>query len=236
MDLKEEEVLGSAINGHWYYLSKAAMLADHVVGGAADKPLHTLDVGAGSGWFSRWLLAKGFSDSAVCVDLGYETDRDESESGKPIAYRKSIESSDANLVLMMDVLEHVDDDVGLLKEYLDKCRPGTKVFITVPAFMFLWSAHDEFLEHKRRYTVSSLRKVVEEAGAKPLSIHYYFGTIFPIATIVRLLGRYRKADHSDLALPSPFVNAALKLACTLERPLMKFNKLAGLSVVCLCKS
>ena len=56
------------------------------------------------------------------------------------------------VILLMDVLEHVDDDVGLLRAYAEPARPGTRFIVSVPAFSWLWSAHDEFLEHRRRYT------------------------------------------------------------------------------------
>ena len=54
---------------------------------------------------------------------------------------------------MMDVLEHVSDDVGLVREYAKRAKPGTRFVVSVPAFMWLWSGHDVFLEHHRRYTL-----------------------------------------------------------------------------------
>jgi 2-polyprenyl-3-methyl-5-hydroxy-6-metoxy-1,4-benzoquinol methylase len=110
MDLKEEEALGSAIDQHWYYQSKARVLAAHL----DTKADHVLDVGAGSGWFSRWLLENGLAGRATLVDPGYATERQEG----PLRYVRSIESSDADIVLMMDVLEHVDVDVDLIASYL----------------------------------------------------------------------------------------------------------------------
>src|SRR3546814_19735603 len=71
----------------------------------------------------------------------------------------------------MDVLEHVEDDAGLLRTYLDKAPPQAQAVITVPAFQFLWSHHDVFLEHHRRYTLKTLSRVVERAGAVPLRMH-----------------------------------------------------------------
>ena len=74
MDLKEEDILGADIGRHWYYRSKAAALR-RMVGGLG--PQRLLDVGAGSGFFSRHLLAESGAQSALCVDIGYERDRDE---------------------------------------------------------------------------------------------------------------------------------------------------------------
>ena len=141
----------------------------------------------------------------------------------------------ADLVLMMDVLEHVPDDAALLSEYLDVVAPGTPVFITVPAFQFLWSGHDVYLEHYRRYTLSRLKQTIGNAGAQADVMHYYFGAIFPAAAAVRLARRGNQATQSDMgAVPGP-VNAALKMICGAERRIMRINRLAGLSAVALCR-
>ena len=230
MDLKEEGVLGGAIERHWYYQSKARALAAHLPKG---EQLRVLDVGAGSGFFSRWLLERGFACEATCVDTGYSTDRDETVEGRPLAFRNRVESSNANLVLMMDVLEHVEDDIGLLSSYLDKVPRGTMVLITVPAFQFLWSSHDVFLEHYRRYTVASLEKTVRAAGAVPARLHYYYGAIFPLVAAVRMM-RKGNAAQSDMTNQTAQVNAILRGICAIERPFMRANRLAGLSVFCAC--
>ena len=80
MDLKEETILGADIGRHWYYRSKAAALRRMV---AALDARRILDVGAGSGFFSRHLLAEGGAHSALCVDIGYAADRDEDNPQEP---------------------------------------------------------------------------------------------------------------------------------------------------------
>ena len=158
MDLKEEDILGSDIGRHWYYRSKAAALR-RIVGGL--QPQRLLDVGAGSGFFSRHLLGHG-AQSALCVDIGYERDRDEQEAGKPVLYRRDCGITDCDLVLMMDVLEHVDDDAGLVRHYAQKVPSGAHFLVTVPAFRFLWSGHDVFLEAIAR--LRSTGAQAEQAG------------------------------------------------------------------------
>ena len=120
------------------------------------------------------------------MDISYKADSDGSENNKPIHYRRSVNSSDADLVLLMDVLEHVDNDVALLEAYDVKVPHGTRVLITVPAFMFLWSGHDEFLVHKRRYTLTQLEKSVRNAALRVKHVTYRFALVFPIAAILRL--------------------------------------------------
>ena len=87
---------------------------------------------------------------------------------------------------MMDVLEHVDDDRGLVRHYAGKVPAGAHFLVTVPAFRFLWSGHDVFLEHKRRYRLREIEATMRDAGLEIVRGAYYFGLIFPLAAAVRL--------------------------------------------------
>lgn len=204
------------------------MISQHL----PDRRRSLLDVGAGVGWFSRWLIRNAGFESAVCVDPGYDAlERQCDDLGPRLRYVQSVAETDADVVLLMDVLEHTDDDAGLLRQYLDVTKPGTTFIVTVPAFEFLWSAHDDFLEHRRRYTIGSLRETIRRAGVEPLSLHYFFASVLPLAFVVRLLRRGRTLDRSDMA-PVPFlVNALLTALCGAEVRISHFNKLGGLSVV-----
>lgn len=155
MDLKEGEILREEIDGHWYYLSKGRALQKFL--GHLKVP-EVLDVGAGSGIFSRQLLAEGRCDSAVCLDVNYDSEGIENYRGKTISFVKDLRPPFLQkLIIMMDVLEHIQDDGAFLKHYVDNLSRGGYVLITVPAFQFLWSGHDVFLEHHRRYTPDSVR-------------------------------------------------------------------------------
>jgi len=232
MDLKEEDILGDDIGRHWYYRSKAAALRRMVDG---LKPKRLLDVGAGSGFFSRHLLSQTGAHSALCVDIGYERDRDDSEAGKPVLYRRDCQATDCDLVLMMDVLEHVDDDMGLVRHYAAKVPPGAHFLVTVPAFRFLWSGHDVFLEHKRRYTLGEIEQTLRAAGLEIVKGAYYFGLVFPLAAALRLAARRDTQPRSSLRKHGALSNGVLAAACATELPLFPVNRLAGLSAFVLAR-
>jgi SAM-dependent methyltransferase len=232
MDLKEEDILGAGIGRHWYYRSKAAALR-RMVGGL--DPRRILDVGAGSGFFSRHLLAESGAQSALCVDIGYPTDRDDSEAGKPVRYRRDTGPTDCDLVLMMDVLEHVDDDRGLVSHYAGKVPAGAHFLVTVPAFRFLWSGHDVFLEHKRRYRLGEFEAAMVDAGLKVVRGAYYFGFVFPLAAAVRLTPRNTTEPRSSLKKHGALTNGILTTVCAAELPLFPVNRLAGLSAFVLAR-
>jgi SAM-dependent methyltransferase len=207
VDLKESDILGEDIGEHWYYRAKAGAVRRSI---ADIDPTEILDIGAGSGFFTEDLLRHTAVRRATCVDTGYAADRDETRAGKPVAFRRSVKCSDADLVLLMDVLEHVDEDRAFLRDYADRTAPGAYFLISVPAFPFLWSGHDVFLEHRRRYTIGSLLPVIRAAGLEPLGRHYYYAAVFPLA-------------------------AALSTVCAMEWPLMRYNRFFGLSLFALCR-
>jgi 2-polyprenyl-3-methyl-5-hydroxy-6-metoxy-1,4-benzoquinol methylase len=238
MDLKEEDILGDKIRDHWYYISKGRAM--RIFLGDMKIP-EVLDVGAGSGIFSRQLMDEGLCDRAVCLDPNYPKEKTECHNGKQIHYVKSIEKSSQKLILMMDVLEHVPDDVALLKKYVDSMEVGGHILITVPAFQFLWSGHDVFLEHYRRYTIKMIEAVVKKAGMTPVKSRYFFASLFPAIAAIRLckkvfFDRAALKAQSELKLYPDWLNTALITVHDIERrTFFCLNKFFGLSVFCLCR-
>ena len=234
MDLKEQEALGESANRHWYYRAKSAAMLRLLKGTVFDE---VLDVGAGSGFFSRYLLANTPCRAATCVDPNYPQEWRETDSGKPIAFVHHVDAFGGHLALMMDVLEHVADDVGLLRDTAAKLPPGSRLLITVPAMPWMWSGHDVFLEHYRRYTLRSLEQVIAAAGLTRLSACYYFGLTLPMAAGLRFGRRalfWRKqTPGSDMRPQGNLTNAVLLGLSTLELGIFQSNRLAGLSAFAL---
>jgi hypothetical protein len=130
----------------------------------------------------------------------------------------------------MDVLEHVPDPVGLVKEYIDKVPSGTDFIITVPAFQFLWSEHDVFLEHYRRYTLPEIEEVLIQAGLKIKSGNYLYGLLFPAISSIRFLKKIKPISgnpHSDMKPQSDITNSLLSKICKIDNFLLKKNTLCG---------
>jgi SAM-dependent methyltransferase len=242
MDLKEINILNAEdIERHWYYLAKAMAVERLLSLCNYESPSIILDVGAGSGFFSRKLLSATSAKEVWCVDINYEDDFYVIEAGKPIHFRRSIDAVNADLVLMMDVLEHIDDDIDFLRNYVNKVPSGARFLISVPAFQFLWSGHDVFLEHKRRYCLSQLEDVVRQAGLRVQHSAYYFAFVFPIAAATRLVSNVirhlqNKVEvRSQLSQHHPIVNEILAKICAIELPLLAYNRLVGLTIFCIAQ-
>lgn len=238
MDVKECDILGERINDHWYYVSKGRALLQFL---GEQRAMELLDVGAGSGYFSKVLLQAGVAQRAVCVDTAYVAPRSELSAGKQIRFVREAEMASPDLILMMDVIEHVDDDVGLLRQYAGAMRQHGAVLVTVPAFQFLWSKHDVFLEHKRRYTRASLHRAIEAAGLTVVRTRYFFSLLFPLICMMRLWGRLRltmshATPQSDLRIHGNLTNGILIAAHELERrTLFRVNSWLGLTIFCLAR-
>jgi hypothetical protein len=229
MDLKEAGLLNGDEARHWYYASKARALRRCLMNRA---PHQILDVGAGSGFFSKNLLTNTTAVGATCVDPGYEREWSESVGGKPLAFRRTSLTTDADVVLMMDVLEHVDDDVGLVRSYADSAGGGTRFIVSVPAFSWLWSRHDEFLEHRRRYTLAGVMRVLAEAQLSPVAGFYFFAALFPAVAVQRLWQHLRPATQppsSDLRQHHAITNGLLTGICLAESAVARHNRAFGLT-------
>lgn len=237
MDLKEEAAIGGDPASHWYYISKGRAIRAMIGAGPYDE---ILDVGAGSGVFSRMLTGAGVAGRAVCVDPNYADAQLGVDATGAISFRRSVDQTGAGLVLMIDVIEHVDDDVALISDYAELTADGTKFLITAPAFQFLWSGHDDFLEHRRRYTLESLEASVRAAGLRPVKLRYFFGMLFPAVAAMRLADRALSAGKQPQASalkPAPeWLAKTLVAVHDIERAtLFPVNRLAGVTAFCLAE-
>lgn len=153
----------------------------------------------------------------------------------------------ASLVLLMDVIEHIEDDRAFLTGL--RCRPyvdpRTTVLITVPAYQALFCSHDTFLGHYRRYSNPSLRNRLEECGFNVLDIGYFFASLVPIRLLQvvkeRLLGMKPHQDTSGLVTwngsqaTAALLREALVLDARVSLLLKKIGlRLAGLSNYAIC--
>jgi SAM-dependent methyltransferase len=140
-----------------------------------------------------------------------------------------------DLVTMLDVVEHVEDDMGLLRAALPLLGPRGRLLIAVPAFPSLWSAHDEMLHHKRRYTRTLLRRVVTEAGFVIDHISFFNTFLFPAALVRRTVSRLAgQRQTNDLEIPPEAVNAFLRGLFSAEGTVLRRGSFPfGLSLLCL---
>lgn len=163
--------------------------------------LLVLDVGCGAGNMVHHLQRYGrvigidnfLKPLAVARGRGYEVYL---AAGEAIPYR----DDGFDLVSLLDVLEHCDDDRQVLRECARVLRPGGLLAVTVPAFPWLWSDNDTINRHRRRYTPSGLRHRLQEAGLQVLRLTCNNFFVFPMAVGVIL---WRRLSGRRLSIAAP---------------------------------
>ena len=165
---------------------------------------HVLEVGCGVGTFTRRLLGHPLCEALLSIDVdpaAVEYCR-RSIVGPRLELRVSdVRAIDGrfDLIVCMNVLEHIEDDVGALRHMLALLRPGGTLFLLVPAHPFLHSSFDTEAGHYRRYTKRALGALRETAGTAPLDVRqFYFNAVGAIGYFVqyKLLRKQPRADFS----------------------------------------
>ncbi len=147
-----------------------------------------------------------------------------------------------DVITLLDVLEHLDDDHGALIELRGLLRPGGVFMLTVPAYMWLWSEHDVILHHKRRYTRSQLVQRLHGAGFEVLRASYYTCALLPamaaqrMAALVKSTLRPTKEARYRTTTPPTPINELFGHIMDLERRVLRSTSLpAGGSIIAVCR-
>lgn len=122
-----------------------------------------------------------------------------------------------DLIAMLDVLEHVEDDFGALLALRQRLGADGSIIITVPALPWLWSSHDAIHHHKRRYTRTGMDRLLRRAGYATVSIGYFNCLLFPLAMVQRLATQLTHATGKPDNMPWPWLNRLFGDLFRLER-------------------
>lgn len=231
------DTMADHARSHWWYLTRAAWvrqeLGSRSTGGIA------LDVGCGVGANLRALDAAGY-DAVLGLDVShYVLERARGLGGDPLVAMASADElpvGDRALacVASLDVLEHLPDDVGALREYARTVAPGGTLLLMVPAYQWLFSDHDRWAGHHRRYTARRLVAAVEAAGLHVERTTYLFSFLVPAAALLRRtpLRRWLGTTDEETSSVSPVLNRLLAAAGRAERWIGRRARIPfGLSVL-----
>lgn len=199
---------------HWWFKGKRRLVApllDEALDGL-ERP-RVLDVGCGTG-SNLTLVRERFPHALqVGVDrdasaLGYCSRRGETaQLVQATGLALPLADASVDCVVALDFIEHVEDDAALLAEFVRVLRPGGSLVASVPAYPSLWSPHDDFMHHKRRYARGELERRVEEAGFRVDRRHGFNFVLLPAIAAVRWLKRRsapdREASSDFFELPGP---------------------------------
>lgn len=223
---------------HWWYRARRDILASVIARKVAPpKDSTILEIGCGTGHNLPMLGAFGTVD-AIEID---ETSAAIAAKriGKPVSDARlpaleGIPENAYDMVALLDVLEHIEDDKAALIAIAKRLKAGGTILLTVPQYPWMWSGHDKANHHFRRYTKATLRKVVAEAGLRLDLLTQFNSLLFPLAAADRLLARATGREGSDDALPAAPINTLFEAIFGLERHLVgRVPMLPGVSLLAL---
>jgi SAM-dependent methyltransferase len=183
MDLKEKT---SNINRHPWELSRSHCLLNLV---RKRQWKRFADIGAGDMFFTRQLLGITSDTAVYAVDSEYEEGMSVVDGIHCLNDISELPAVGFDCLVLMDVLEHVEDDDAFLKALLDKLLLGGSLVITVPAMQFLFSSHDVFLSHYRRYSRKRLLNLLKNNNLAIEKCHYFYTTLFFLRLVSLLKDR-----------------------------------------------
>ncbi len=224
MEGTEVRKLAALEDTHWWYRERRHLLARSI---APLTPGRALDIGAAGGGNSRVLRSAGWS--VAPLEFGQDGAEVARERGLPVlradATALPVTDRSLDLVVAFDVLEHILDDGLAVREVHRTLRADGTFLIAVPADPRLWSAHDEAVDHVRRYTRETLGGVVEANGFTVTSMRSWNVLLRPAAA-----WRRRSSTGSDLDDLSPVVNLGLRAIIATER-FLPVSGLPGVSLL-----
>jgi SAM-dependent methyltransferase len=221
---------------HWWYVARRDILADYVERYAhLPKGAKILEIGCGTGHNLPMLGRFGDVD-AIEIDAAAR-EIAARRLGKPVGSAplpdlNGVAPGSYDMIAVLDVVEHIEDDVGALRAMAECLKPGGKILITVPAHQWMWSAHDVVNHHKRRYSKRTLTDALRAAGLQWRKLGYFNSLLFPVAVAARIAGKLTGKDDSDDSPPAAPINAVLGGVFRIERHLLGRMPLPpGLSLI-----
>ncbi len=215
---------------HWWFVARRKIIKWQLESLEIPEKARILEVGCGTG--GNIALLNRFGD-VTCVELD--------EAAAKMARGRNISpvllgrlpndmpnfSQQFDVVTLFDVIEHIDEDESSLKNCIDLLKPGGRLVLTVPAFNFLWSQHDDENHHRRRYRRQDLVGLAECCGVSINFISYFNFWLFPMVAAVKLIRKIfpYKNSWQDMRQPNKISNLILQAIFSSERYILKWTAL-----------
>ena len=208
---------------HWWWRAREEILVDELRRRfSKGANLSILDVGCGDALFFGRLSEFGEPE-------GVESDLGLVDPNGPYRARIAVAPFDArfqpgknyDLILMLDVLEHLDEPEHALRRALELLKPGGIVVVTVPAFRLLWTNHDRLNQHRTRFTKRSFARLASASGMEITASRYFFVWLAAAKLAVRMVEAILPAHPRVPGIPSPWINELLYRISRIEEKLSR---------------
>jgi SAM-dependent methyltransferase len=224
---------------HWWFEARKAIilgLLDSYLPASSQRVV--LDAGCGTGGLLRDLQRYG---KVVAADFSEEAVKFCKLRGHSIfqcsVLNTPFRANSFDSIVGLDLIEHLDEDLVALQELYQICKAGGYLCLTVPAFQFLWSSHDELNHHKRRYSKPQLEGQLRSARFQVLKCSYFNSFLFPFILLGRIFGRGGGEEPGpEWRIPSRLLNTGLCRTFAAELSLLRGHDLPfGASILAIAK-
>lgn len=235
MNKNEYSIMNDFEKDYWWHQGKKYLvnsLVQRYVGTLADrKDLRILEIGCGTGEITESL---GKFGQVVGLDMSEEAIHFCKIRGLNNVMVADINDMDIealgkfDVVLALDVLEHIQDDIETINRVRSLLNDDGFFVVNVPAYKFLWSGHDEALQHKRRYSAHELKRKLTDNGFDIMQFSYFVFTAFPMIASVKFLGSVfgRSAYPTTSYIKvHPVINKLMTKVLETEARLLNYVKL-----------
>lgn len=211
-------------NKHWWFIGRRRIIETALQRMSLPPNTNILEVGCGTGGNLELLSRYGevdameYDESAIEIasqSVAHTIKRGWLPDNIPFKNRGY------DLIVLFDVLEHIQDDKAALSAIREKLTDNGKLLITVPAFRFLWSKHDDIHHHFRRYIKNDLIELLRMAGYHVGYASYFNSILFPLIALKRIVNhRFFNSESEDLVMPGKVTNYFLYKLFAAERLLV----------------
>jgi hypothetical protein len=216
---------------HWYYWHKYKSIKKMILV-QNQEDIILADIGSGTAPFSRQIKIDFPNVQIYAVDINYSSE-DLKKSEENFNYVTELPSGvTPSIFLLNDVLEHIEDDLNFLSKIAAGAKKNSIFIITVPALKILWTGHDVYLKHFRRYNSRELYKLLTSCNLQVKSSYYIFGAILPLALMRKII--FGKKIKSQLKNNGAGLNLIFKFILMFD-PLISRVFNSGVSLVALAE-
>lgn len=228
---------------HWWFVGRRAVLR-RLIGGLELAPeAQVLEVGSGTGGNLQMLAEFGKVKAIEMDPTAREMSIRKTNGEVDVRHGRcpddiGFDDHSFHLICMFDVLEHVDEDVETLSALRGLLSSNGRLLVTVPAFSWLWSSHDDFLHHKRRYSADHFKRIAANAGLRLERLSYFNTLLFPLGVLARFQDRLlRRSVSTGSQMPGTFMNVMLRKIFSVEGLMLKnFNLPFGMSLLAVLRA